>query len=194
VHQKFKVFFFKDRPHSLVNHPKQTKSLKTLRHPKYEIHIKIIKYMLIPLLCLFRREWDFTILRLKLKSFYINSLNKTCQNWMKLYTSVYAKIAQFFCTRQIYLSNLHFFFFFGKRQVSLSKLNNVLHKASVYLTKLKLSNNRKLKSSLRTPLPKKTNTKNLEPLECMLPPHLIGWEGFLSLIMLVTIFWPRLIP
>lgn len=151
MHQKFKVFSFKDRPHSLVKHPKQTKTLKTLRHPKYKIPIKIIKYMLIPLLCLFTREWDFTILRLKLKSFYINSLNKTSQNWLKLYTSVYAKIAQIFCTRQIYLSKN----FFGKRQVSLSKLNNVLHKASVYLTKLKLSNNRKLKSSLWTPLPKK---------------------------------------
>ncbi len=129
------------------NKPKVSKLWDILN---IKIQIKIIKYMLIPLLCLFRREWDFTILRLKLKLFYNNSLNK-------LYTSVYAKIAQMFCMRQIYLSNLHFFFpfFFCKRHVSLSKLNNVLHKASVYLTKLKLSNNKKLKSSLQTRPPAK---------------------------------------
>jgi hypothetical protein len=44
----------------------------------------------------------------------------------------------------------------GKRQVSLSKLNNVLHNASVYLTKLKLANNKKIEIFFENPLsPKK---------------------------------------
>lgn len=66
-----------------------------------KIHIKIIKYMLIPLLCLSRREWDFTIPRLKLKPLYINSLNKTGQNCTIFLhqTNILVK----FCT----------FFFFG---------------------------------------------------------------------------------
>jgi hypothetical protein len=69
MHQKFK-FFLGNKPHSLVNHPNQTKSLKHLRHPKY--YEKITRYMFIYLLCLSMREWDFTKFRLKFKSLHIN--------------------------------------------------------------------------------------------------------------------------
>jgi hypothetical protein len=53
MHQKFKIFFG-DRPHSVVNHPNQTKSSKHLGHPKY--YEKFTKCMFIHLLCLFMRE------------------------------------------------------------------------------------------------------------------------------------------
>ncbi len=61
MHQKFKIFFGY-RPHSLVNHPNQTKSLKKLGYPKY--YEKFTKCMFIQLFCLFVREWDFTKIRI----------------------------------------------------------------------------------------------------------------------------------
>jgi hypothetical protein len=115
----------------LANHPKQTKSFKPLRHPKYIKNIKCYQlHVYSPSLPFSNNILDFAILRLKFEFLYVIYLIRLakidlnfvqdkckCQNCTKFLhkTNILAKFANCFCKWQMYLL----------------KLNIVLHKTNV---------------------------------------------------------------